>query len=208
MDAYACLCLKKYTRVPPQQNLRGFRQAIAKLDLAAASLTALPHSPKSLNSPKPPTATDLEKTYAELVRLILSAQPISSNKTNSTKMTNQVSAAAAHLATQAVLFHLNFFKPNFVGSAHPIDLQKCLKEMTRLFVNKNRDYGNSFRLWGVPGLLVRLGDKILRLRQLTTKNYQHKVTGEKIPDTALDLANYALMLLMLLNEGRSPRFGE
>jgi hypothetical protein len=33
------------------------------------------------------------------------------------------------------------------------------------------------------------------------------VAGEKIPDTALDLANYALMLLLLLAEGRSLKLG-
>jgi hypothetical protein len=207
VDAYSRL--KKYTRAPTRQNLRGFRRAAAKLDLATAQFKLLSTIKRqSLNPTTTPiTTTDLEKTYAQLVNLLLAAQANSPHPTNLPNLTKQVSAATAFLAAQAIYFHLNFFKPNFLGAAHSTDFQKCLKEMVRLFANKNRDYGNSFRFWGVPGLLVRLGDKIFRLKQLQTKNYRRKVAGEKIPDTALDLANYALMLLLLLAEDRSPKLG-
>lgn len=148
--------------------------------------------------------TQIESSYTQLVEAALEGQkPLRANR-----LVNRCQSAAAQLAQTAIYFHLNFFKPNFLGSANTTDFQRCLKEMVCLFSNKNRDYGNSFRFWGVTGLLVRIGDKVFRLQQLSTKNYRQKVGDEKTPDTALDLANYSLMLLMLLGEGRSLKLGQ
>lgn len=82
------------------------------------------------------------------------------------------------------------------------------REMRTTFIRKNADYGSAFRFWGIPGLVVRIGDKYLRLVQLSQKEYKRKIKDEKIPNTALDLANYGIMLLMLLDEGGSLRWGE
>ena len=69
------------------------------------------------------------------------------------------------------------------------------------YIAKNHDYGNSFEEsileFGVIAAVVRLNDKINRLKQLVL-NYQKKalVTDESIQDTLLDAINYTSMLLM------------
>ncbi|MFH7836315.1 MAG: nucleotide modification associated domain-containing protein [Candidatus Aenigmatarchaeota archaeon] len=62
---------------------------------------------------------------------------------------------------------------------------------------KNKDYGSDNILrFGTIGLLVRLNDKISRLINLMkTKNIE--VKDEKLKDTAEDLINYSIYLIML-----------
>ena len=73
--------------------------------------------------------------------------------------------------------------------------QECLE----LFARKNRDYGNAFADAGPVGVLVRIGDKLKRL-QSVTHNGINLVADEKVRDTLIDLANYAMMAVMLLDE--------
>lgn len=72
-------------------------------------------------------------------------------------------------------------------------------ECYHIFESKNRDYGDSFRAHGVVGLIVRLHDKFLRFVSVS-KNQVALVQSESLRDTLLDLANYALMAAMLLDE--------
>lgn len=65
-----------------------------------------------------------------------------------------------------------------------------------IFKSKNEDYGNSFAHFGILGLLVRIQDKLDRSVNLLIKK-QHKI--ESITDTFLDIANYAVMGLCLIN---------
>lgn len=186
--------LKEKTKVTPAENYKSFRAAaetVAKLKVP----TALQGKDDLLN--------EINKAYNLISDNLIAAQRLS-KPTYRQKVTD----AAASLAYYSVLFHLNFFEPNFFGITGDAKFQRCLQQMAQLFRVKNRDYGNSFRFWGVIGLLVRLGDKIFRLQQLTQKGYRRRVKDEKIPDTALDLANYSLMLLILLNEGRHLKLGQ
>lgn len=71
------------------------------------------------------------------------------------------------------------------------------EHLNETYAAKNANYGNSFlatRQEVDRAILVRLMDKIERLKQLT-KGEQDKV-GESIDDTLLDLANYAIMELI------------
>lgn len=75
------------------------------------------------------------------------------------------------------------------------------------YVAKNNDYGNSFaKVRGEfsNAVLIRLSDKLERLKTLVKKEEEAKATSphsvpveicvdESIEDTLLDLANYALM---------------
>lgn len=70
-----------------------------------------------------------------------------------------------------------------------------------IFERKNKDYGNSFAIYGPVGVIVRLGDKIQRLSSVS-KNGITFVESEKLEDTLFDLANYAKMALMLLKENQ------
>ena len=73
------------------------------------------------------------------------------------------------------------------------------KEGFDLFLKKNKDYGDAFAKYGPIGVLVRLGDKINRLQNIT-KNKVELVKNESLRDTLIDLHNYAAMAIFLLDE--------
>ena len=66
-----------------------------------------------------------------------------------------------------------------------------------LFSRKNSDYGDAFVDYGAIGILMRLNDKIRRLKSLNKKN---NINFESIEDTILDSFNYVILGLMLLND--------
>lgn len=76
-------------------------------------------------------------------------------------------------------------------------------EMASLYERKNSDYGNSihdtFVKYGPAAYLVRMEDKINRVRTLTL-NKEQQVETEKVRDTLIDLANYSILMLMELEE--------
>lgn len=71
-------------------------------------------------------------------------------------------------------------------------------QLINLFCKKNADYGNSFDIsydtWGMISALIRLDDKMNRLKALV-HNTEQQVKDESIRDTLLDLANYAIMTI-------------
>lgn len=74
--------------------------------------------------------------------------------------------------------------------------------MAKTYAAKNHDYGNSFEQslneFGLVASVVRLGDKMNRIKSLIKKEAQ--VKDESIKDTLLDMANYAIMTVMWLNK--------
>ena len=78
-------------------------------------------------------------------------------------------------------------------------LIKVQKEGLNLFEQKNRDYGDAFATYGAVGVLVRIGDKIMRHQNITNKGIT-LVNDERLRDTLIDLHNYAAMAIMLLDE--------
>lgn len=73
-----------------------------------------------------------------------------------------------------------------------------ITEMKDLYIKKNHDYGDSvsktFDEYGLVSFLVRMDDKMNRIKTLN-KIQDAAVRGEKIEDTLLDLANYAILAL-------------
>lgn len=71
--------------------------------------------------------------------------------------------------------------------------------LRNLYDAKNRDYGDSFgqsfQKWGLPMSCIRLGDKLNRLESFAQNREMH-VQDEKVEDTLMDLANYAIMTLV------------
>lgn len=67
-----------------------------------------------------------------------------------------------------------------------------------LYVRKNHDYGDSvhdtYVKYGLTSFLVRLEDKLNRARTLSTKD--GFVADEKLEDTLLDMANYAILAVI------------
>ena len=80
---------------------------------------------------------------------------------------------------------------------------KICQELTETYKKKNADYGNSFEnsldKHGLIAGIVRMDDKMSRLISLNSKNEQ-QVMDESMRDTLMDLANYAIMSVMWLDE--------
>ncbi len=78
------------------------------------------------------------------------------------------------------------------------------KEMNVLYQKKNHDYGDSFhngwKKYGMIMAVIRLGDKFSRLESLTINDKPAEVKEESVRDTLIDLANYAVMTIMEMDE--------
>lgn len=76
--------------------------------------------------------------------------------------------------------------------------------LNNLYIEKNHDYGDSvhdtFVKYGLTSFLVRMEDKLNRARTLNQKDA--KVNDEKITDTLLDLANYAIISVIELEKAK------
>lgn len=78
-------------------------------------------------------------------------------------------------------------------------MERVQKEGLELFRRKNHDYGDAFADCGVVGVIVRIGDKLARLRSVT-KHSVTLVNDESLRDTLLDLHNYTAMAIALMDE--------
>ena len=78
-------------------------------------------------------------------------------------------------------------------------LQDLTNEILKIYMDKNADYGDSFsksyKEFGIIAPVVRMSDKMERIKQLS-KAEDIKVKDESLRDTAIDLANYALMFVV------------
>ena len=85
-------------------------------------------------------------------------------------------------------------------------LMKIQSEGLELFKKKNSDYGDAFASYGPIGVLVRIGDKIMRSQSITNKSIS-LVNSESLRDTLIDLHNYSAMAIMLLDEkAEQPKY--
>lgn len=80
-----------------------------------------------------------------------------------------------------------------------LEIHKSLcNETHSLYEKKNSDYGDSFsqlRKRYPNFVCMRLFDKLNRLDTIIQPGYECKISDEKIEDTLMDIANYALMEL-------------
>ena len=78
-------------------------------------------------------------------------------------------------------------------------IKELTNEILKIYREKNADYGDSFsksyKEFGMIAPVVRMSDKMERIKQLS-KAEDIKVKDESLRDTAIDLANYALMLVI------------
>lgn len=79
---------------------------------------------------------------------------------------------------------------------------KFLDDLSNTYSSKNKDYGNSFEhslhKHGLMAGVVRMEDKLNRLIALQDKFQLEGEVDEKLEDTMLDLANYAIMTAMFI----------
>lgn len=80
------------------------------------------------------------------------------------------------------------------------EFKNITTEMAELYEKKNHDYGDAFGQTfaelGIISAVTRISDKTNRLKSLATK--AQRVGDERIEDTLMDLANYAVMTLIEL----------
>ena len=94
-----------------------------------------------------------------------------------------------------------------VGKPDRVQQLKALqKESLALFTKKNTDYGDAFAQFGLVGVLVRMEDKIKRSISIGQRGI-HLVETETLRDTLVDLANYAAMAVLLIDNGEMPSTG-
>lgn len=82
--------------------------------------------------------------------------------------------------------------------------QAVCNELNALYEKKNKDYGDSFHTSfieeGLAMARIRLSDKLSRFKNLTKSKDGQAVNDESVRDTLIDLANYAIMTVMELDE--------
>ncbi len=73
-------------------------------------------------------------------------------------------------------------------------------ELRDLLIRKDRDYGSSFSKqydeFGIISSLMRISDKVNRLKTLVKTGAENAQVDESIDDTLLDLSGYAIMTLV------------
>lgn len=82
-------------------------------------------------------------------------------------------------------------------------LEELMDELLETFVAKNEDYGDSFadsfKEFGITSAVVRMNDKMNRIKSLSKKG-DRQVKDESLRDSLMDLANYALMTVVELDQ--------
>lgn len=82
-------------------------------------------------------------------------------------------------------------------------LEKLMAEMLEIYRAKNKDYGDSFsesfEEFGLIAPVVRMTDKMNRIKSLSKKGGR-QVSDESLRDSLMDLANYALMTVIELDQ--------
>ena len=82
--------------------------------------------------------------------------------------------------------------------------KELLDNLHNLYIAKNHDYGDSvhdtYEKYGLTSFLVRMEDKLNRVRTLNKNINNIQKKKKKIEDTLLDLANYAILAVLELKE--------
>jgi len=69
-----------------------------------------------------------------------------------------------------------------------------------LFQKKHESYGpDNISATGINGIIIRMWDKINRLRRRIIENNPETLTDEQLVDSLADIANYAIIGLLLLH---------
>ena len=82
-------------------------------------------------------------------------------------------------------------------------LEQLTEQLIETYKAKNADYGDSFadsfKEFGITSAVVRMNDKMNRIKSLS-KGEDRQVKDESLRDSLMDLANYALMTVIELDD--------
>ena len=91
-------------------------------------------------------------------------------------------------------------------SSFLFDVASVFDEAEELLIGRHKDYGPGNIAGGYPtpliALVTRMGDKMERIKHILSKDGE-TVYGERLRDSWLDLANYALIGTLVL-DGKWP----
>lgn len=80
--------------------------------------------------------------------------------------------------------------------------KELVNELNVTYADKNKKYGDSFadtvKRYGQIAALTRMSDKFSRIEQFILNGYEDDEEG--LRDSLMDLANYCLMTVMLIEE--------
>ena len=79
----------------------------------------------------------------------------------------------------------------------------AVDEAKKLFLQRNKEYGDAFEECGLLGSVIELTTCVARLKQLVIRNPDLAVEDawkDQVRDKLLDTLNYAVISLMLLDE--------
>lgn len=83
-------------------------------------------------------------------------------------------------------------------------IDKACKELADLLKEKNKKYGNSFYQTadelGNACIVIRLMDKLNRIKMLLINGEKDNMKGESVKDTLVDLAGYAILSKIYLSD--------
>lgn len=89
--------------------------------------------------------------------------------------------------------------------------EEISKKLTEVYISKNHDYGDSFGLsyqeYGMMMPCIRIEDKLRRFNSLAVNKRSALVLDEKIADTLIDLANYAILTAIELQVEKEMKEG-
>lgn len=107
----------------------------------------------------------------------------------------------AHKRLESVEYSLKQLGSRPLLSANTQQFKDITQGMLKTYVRKDHDYGDSFNKsldeFGLIASVIRIGDKMNRIKSLAQK--EAKVKDESIRDTLLDVANYAIMTIIWLD---------
>ncbi len=74
---------------------------------------------------------------------------------------------------------------------------EIIESIKTIRLNKSKDYGNSWKIFGLKGVQYQIASKFIRMWNLTRKGKDPH--NESLRDTFLDMANYAIMAVQLID---------
>jgi len=78
-----------------------------------------------------------------------------------------------------------------------IEIIESIKELR---LKKSQDYGYSWKIYGIDGIVWQLKSKFIRMTNLIRKG-SVQPANEPLVDTFMDIANYAMMAVQLIKSG-------
>ena len=83
-------------------------------------------------------------------------------------------------------------------------LSVIVESIAELVYKKNKDYGDAWQTFGCFTALIRINDKLLRVKNLSDGT-PALVAGESIVDNLRDVIGYASLALMWIEENANAR---